>query len=182
MLTALQEYLQTQLKSSLASLARALAQLPSLDRTLLEISARCQNIVALQSLLEATKPPTHPLLSSTSPPPWTNLLQPLLNALDTSSLPSYFWRTLASNMAPRVHDLMNRGGVSARTLKTNRDKVRDLVRECVNRGSQFPSALASSAAAAKASSNSSSNTSSNGTATWEREAAVMVTSIIGQIK
>ncbi|RAR04714.1 golgi transport complex component cog5 [Stemphylium lycopersici] len=40
MLAALQEYLQTQLKSSLASLARALGQLPSLDRTLLEISAR----------------------------------------------------------------------------------------------------------------------------------------------
>lgn len=43
MLNALQDYLQTQLKSSLASLARALGQLPSLERTLLEISARCQN-------------------------------------------------------------------------------------------------------------------------------------------
>ncbi|KAF5844925.1 hypothetical protein GGP41_008888 [Bipolaris sorokiniana] len=40
MLTALQDHVQTQLKSSLASLARALAQLPSLDRALLEISAR----------------------------------------------------------------------------------------------------------------------------------------------
>lgn len=173
MLTALQEYLQTQIKSSLASLARALAQLPSLDRTLLEISARCQNIVALQSLLESTKAPVHPLLSSSSSPQ-TNLLQPLLQALDTSSLPSYFWRTLASNMAPRVQDLMNRGGVSARTLKSNKDKVRDLVRECVNRGSQFPGTSASSA---KGSGNN------NAAATmWEREAAVMVSSIIGQIK
>jgi hypothetical protein len=187
MLAALQEYLQTQLKSSLASLARALAQLPTLDRTLLEISARCQNIVALQSLLETTKAPSHPLLASPSPSPspatlpasespslQTNLLQPLLQALDTSSLPSYFWRTLASNMANRVQDLMNRGGVSARTLKSNKDKVRDLVRECVNRGSQFPGG--SSAASVKGVS------SSSAIVTWEREAAVMVSSIVGQIK
>lgn len=181
MLAALQEYLQTQLKSSIASLARALGQLPSLDRTLLEISARCQNIVALQSLLENIKTPVHPLLSSsttattTTTTTPTNFLQPLLQALDTSSLPSYFWRTFASNMAPRVQELMNRGGVSARTLRSNKDRVKDMVRECVNRGSQLPSASSLSG--------SSRGGSSNGTtATWEREAAVMVSSIIGQIK
>jgi hypothetical protein len=167
MLTALQDYLQTQLKSSLASLARALGQLPTLERTLLEISARCQNIVALQSLLESIKPPSHPLLESSpsrqTPP---NFLQPLLQALDTSSLPSYFWRTLASNMSPRVQELMNRGGVSARTLRSNKDRVRDMVRECVNRGSQLPGALSSKGVAV----------------TWEREAAVMAGSIMGQIK
>jgi hypothetical protein len=167
MLTALQDYLQTQLKSSLASLARALGQLPTLDRTLLEISARCQNIVALQSLLESTKPPSHPLLDSSpniqTPP---NFLKPLLQALDTSSLPSYFWRTLASNMAPRVQELMNRGGVSARMLRSNKDRVGDMVRECVNRGTRLPGALASKGVAV----------------TWEREAAVMVGSIMGQIK
>ncbi|USP73111.1 hypothetical protein yc1106_00385 [Curvularia clavata] len=173
MLAALQKYLQTQLKSSLASLASALRQLPSLDRTLLEISARCQNIVALQSLLESTKAPTHPLLLSSSSQ--TNLLQPLLQALDTSSLPSYFWRTLASNMPPKVQDLMNKGGVSARTLKSNKDKVGDLVRECVNRGSQFPG---TSAFAAKGSGSN----NAAATTTWEREAAVMVSSIIGQIR
>ncbi|EUC46347.1 hypothetical protein COCMIDRAFT_92963 [Bipolaris oryzae ATCC 44560] len=173
MLTALQEHVQTQLKSSLASLARALAQLPSLDRALLEISARCQNIVALQSLLESIKTPSHPLLSAALQQQG-NLLQPLLQALDTSSLPSYFWRTLASNMAPRVQDLMNRGGVSARTLKSNKEKVRESVRECVNRGSQFPgnSNLAKGAG----------NSSSSAAVTWEREAAVMVSSIVGQIK
>jgi hypothetical protein len=166
MLTALQDYLQTQLKSSLASLARALGQLPTLERTLLEISARCQNIVALQSLLDSIKPPSHPLLSSptTQAPP--NFLQPLLQALDTSSLPSYFWRTLASNMSPRVQELMNKGGVSARTLRSNKDRVRDMVRECVNRGSQLPGALSSKGV----------------TVTWEREAAVMVGSIMGQVK
>ncbi|KAH7085472.1 Golgi transport complex subunit 5-domain-containing protein [Paraphoma chrysanthemicola] len=169
MLNALQDYLQTQLKSSLASLARALGQLPSLERTLLEISARCQNIVALESLLESTKPPVHPMLetSSGSLAP-TNFLQPLLQALDTSSLPSYFWRSLASNMSPRVQEIMYKGGVSARTLRSNKDRVRDAVRECVNRGSQLPSA--------------SLGKGSSTVGGWEREAAVMVGSIMGQIK
>ncbi|KAI8939602.1 hypothetical protein NX059_003365 [Plenodomus lindquistii] len=169
LLNALQDYLQTQLKSSLASLARALGQLPTLERTLLEISARCQNIVALQSLLESTKPPPHPVLESaryahTEIP--SDFLQPVLHHLDTSSLPSFFWRSLASNMSPRVQELMNRGGVSARTLRSNKDRVRDMVKECVNRGSQLPGALSSKGVAV----------------TWEREAAVMVGSIMGQIK
>ncbi|KAF1946649.1 hypothetical protein EJ02DRAFT_216420 [Clathrospora elynae] len=169
MLNALQDYLQTQLKSSLASLTRALGQLPTLERTLLEISARCQNIVALQSLLESIKPPPHPLLNTTSSfhtQRSDNFLQPVLNALDTSSLPSYFWRSLASNLSLRVQELMNRGGVSARTLRSNKDRVKDMVRECVNRGSQLPGALSMKGVAV----------------TWEREAAVMVGSIMGQIK
>ncbi|KAF2641539.1 hypothetical protein P280DRAFT_316235 [Massarina eburnea CBS 473.64] len=169
MLSALQEYLQTQLKSSLASLARALATLPTLDRTLLEISARCQNIGALETLLETTRPPSHPLLNTADEKASQNFLQPLLHALDTSSLPSYFWRTFASNMAPRVQDIMHRGGVSARTLRSNKDKVRDAVRECVNRGSQLPGAISSKGKAAV-------------TGSWEREAAVMAGAIVGQIR
>jgi hypothetical protein len=168
MLNVLQDYLQTQLKSSLASLARALGQLPSLERTLLEISARCQNIVALQSLLEAIKTPPHPLLDAPSATASSNLLQPILHALDTSSLPSYFWRSLASNMSPRVQEIMYKGGVSARTLRSNKDRVRDAVRDCVNRGSQLPNVSLSKGASAAGG--------------WEREAAVMVGSIMGQIK
>jgi hypothetical protein len=169
MLNALQDYLQTQLKSSLAALARALGQLPTLERTLLEISARCQNIVALQSLLEGIKTPTYPLLdTSTSSSMSPNLLQPVLQALDTSSLPSYFWRSLASNMSPRVQEIMYKGGVSARTLRSNKDRVRDAVRDCVNRGSQLPNASSTKGAGAVGG--------------WEREAAVMVGSIMGQIK
>jgi hypothetical protein len=166
-LNALQEYLQTSLKSSLASLARALAQLPLLDRTLLEVSARCQNIGALQSLLEATKAPRHPILEpglSSSDTP-RNFLQPVLHALDTSSLPSYFWRSLASNLAPRVQEIMQRGGVSARTLRSNKERIREAMRECVSRGSQLPGASAG-----------------KGGSGWEREAAVMVSSIMGQLK
>ncbi|KAF2011706.1 hypothetical protein BU24DRAFT_287491 [Aaosphaeria arxii CBS 175.79] len=171
LLNALQDYLQTALKSSLASLARALAQLPSLDRTLLEVSARCQNIVALETLLETIKPPSHPLLDegSTTRSPITNFLQPLLSSLDTSSLPSYFWRSLASNLSPKVQEIMQRGGVSARTLRSRKDQVRDSIRECVNRGSQLPSGPLNKGKTVVAGG-------------WEREAAVMNGAIIGQIR
>ena len=60
--TALAEYLRRAITSSVAGLSSGLAQLPRLDRTLLEISARCQNIVALEILLESIKPPPHILL------------------------------------------------------------------------------------------------------------------------
>jgi hypothetical protein len=174
LLSALQEYLQTQLKSSLASLVRSLSTLPSLDRTLLEVSARCQNIVALETLLQSIKPPSHPLLHSDDASgdsiASSNFLQPLLQALDTSSLPSFFWRSLASNLPTRVQEIMQRGGVSARTLRSNKDRVRDAVRDCVNRGSQVPGGTL---------------VKGKGVTTvggWEREAAVMVGAIVGQIR
>ncbi|KAI4839678.1 golgi transport complex component Cog5 [Aureobasidium sp. EXF-8846] len=137
LVAALQSYLQTSLTASATSLARALATLPTLDHN------------ATPASLEAP----------------SNFLGPLLAALDTSSLPSYFWRSLASSLAPRVQEIIARGGVSARTLKTNRDKVRDAVRECVHRGSQLPSSTGSKKVVGN----------------WEREAAVMVGSIIGSL-
>jgi hypothetical protein len=176
LITSLQDYLQTALKSSLASMTRSLATLPTLDRTLLEISARCQNILALESLLESIKLPPHPLFDSdttqdsisTNRPP--NFLRPLLQSLDTSSLPSYFWRTLASNLSPRVQDIMQRGGVSARTLRSNRDRVRDALRQCVDRGSQVPrTGLGGKGQGDKV-------------LGWEREAAVMVSSVVGVLR
>jgi len=170
LISSLQDYLQTALKSSLASLSRSLATLPTLDRTLLEISARCQNIVALESLLESIKPPQHPLFESPDSEATAtiapNFLQPLLQSLDTSSLPSYFWRTLASNLSPRVQEIINRGGVSARTLRTNKDRVRDALRQCVDRGSQLPNTSLGKSKASQA-------------LGWEREAAVMVGAVVG---
>ena len=163
-LSALQSYLRTSLTSSLASIARALANLPNLDRTLLEVSARCQNIVALESLLETVKPTTDPSLEATqnvdNPP---NFLEPLLASLDTSSLPSYFWRSLAEGLAGRVSDLVARGGVNARTLRNQRDKVRESLRDCVFKGSQGPGGARGNQGA------------------WEREAAVMVGSVVGAL-
>lgn len=171
LITALQDYLQTALKSSLASLARSLATLPTLDRTLLEISSRCQNIVALEALLESIKTPNHPFFSpqssasadtaGTAP---TTFLEPLLASLDTSSLPSYFWRTMASNLSPRVQEILNRGGVSARTLRSNKDQVRDRLRRCVDQGSQLPNGM---------------SVGKSKVVNWEREAAVMVGAVMG---
>ena len=163
-LSALQSYLRTSLTSSLASIARALANLPNLDRTLLEVSARCQNIVALEALLETVKAPSHQT-KETKPGEGetSNFLLPLLAALDTSSLPSYFWRSLAEGLAGRVSDLVARGGVNARTLRSQRDRVRDSIRDCVFKGSQGPGGVQGREGA------------------WEREAAVMVGSVIGAL-
>ncbi|MCJ1421882.1 hypothetical protein MMC32_008249, partial [Xylographa parallela] len=118
LLTALQTYLQTALTASLAALARALGTLPTLPRTLLEVAARCQNIVALEALLAMIKPPGALLGArtagggsvSTGNNTTGNLLQPLLAALDTASLPSFFWRSLASGLAGRVQEIVGRGG------------------------------------------------------------------------
>ena len=164
LLSALQSYLRTSLTSSLASIARALANLPNLDRTLLEVSARCQNIVALEDLLETVKPPPPPtteVVNKGDDP--SNFLHPLLAALDTSSLPSYFWRSLAEGLAGRVSDLLTRGGVNARTLKSQRDRVRESIRDCVFKGSQGPGGARGREGA------------------WEREAAVMVGSVVGAL-
>ena len=164
LLSALQSYLRTSLTSSLASIARALANLPNLDRTLLEVSARCQNIVALEALLESVKAPPHPTNKTQSGgSELSNFLQPLLAALDTSSLPSYFWRSLAEGLAGRVSDLIARGGVNARTLRSQRDRVRESIRDCVFKGSQGPGGARGRDGA------------------WEREAAVMVGSVIGAL-
>ncbi|KAK1973989.1 Golgi transport complex subunit 5-domain-containing protein [Colletotrichum cereale] len=164
LLAALEAYLRSALQSSIASLSRSLAQLPTLERTLADISARCQNVVALELVLESTKLPTHPLVAA--PQRQTNMLQPLLAHLETGSLPSYFWRTMAGSLGPRVQEIVNRGGVAARTLRSNRASVGDAVRECVVRGCQMPSALKGK---------------TRGEGSWEREVAVMVGSVVNNL-
>lgn len=186
-LAALKGYIHTAVMSSAATLSRGLSMLPSLDRALLEVSTRCQHIVALESLLEEIKPPTHPFLlyppSEEEEPegvlpdiakPKANLLEVLLQALDTSSLPSYFWRSLASSLSPRVQELVSRGGISVRTLRSNRDRLRDEIRACVLRGSQLPTAELNRV-----------RTRPKETPTvvgnWEREAAVMVSAVVSAL-
>ncbi|KAI1076016.1 Golgi transport complex subunit 5-domain-containing protein [Whalleya microplaca] len=181
LLQALEVYLRAALQSSIASLARSLAALPSLERTLAEVAARCQNIVALEIILDGTKAPAHPLAHMKSEKAGAgagtgngNLLQPLLAYLETGSLASYFWRTLASSLAARVREIVNRGGVSARTLKTNRAAVGEAIRECVIRGSQAPSTVATAKARpAKG--------DAGGHGGWDREVAVMVGSVVGNL-
>ncbi|KAJ6441402.1 conserved oligomeric golgi complex subunit 5 [Purpureocillium lavendulum] len=185
LLESLERYMRSALQTSITTLSRSLGQLPSLDRALAEVTAKCQSIVALGVVLESTKPPTHPLLP---PPPTTttatattaaaqqkqttaNLLQPLLSHLETGSLASYFWRTMAGSLATRVQDIVNRGGVVARTLKTNKGNVADAIRLAVVRGCQPPSALAASKGRGKA-----------GEANWDREVAVMVGSVVNNLR
>ncbi|SMR63589.1 unnamed protein product [Zymoseptoria tritici ST99CH_3D1] len=162
MLTALTTYIHASLTSSLAALSRALATLPTLDRTLLEISARSRNLIALENLLSSAKPPAHPLLPSTSTPEG-NLLTPLLSSLDSpSSLASYFWRSLAGQLGGKVQVIVDRGGVAARTLRSQRERVKDSVRECVIRG--YGGEVGGTAKGG-----------------WEREVAVMVGSLTGAL-
>ncbi|OJJ00318.1 hypothetical protein ASPVEDRAFT_81892 [Aspergillus versicolor CBS 583.65] len=186
LLSTLQGYIQTTTVASLNNLSRGLTMLPSLDKTLPEITARCQDIHALEAILSTIKPPSHPSLpqpqeqtsspSSSSPPPnsdskQNNLLTPLLTSLDTPSLPSYFWRSLASSLSPRIQEIIHRGGVSARTLRSNRDKLKREIRECVLRGSQLPqSALGVGMEKRDQNQN------------WEREAAVMVSAVVGVLE
>ncbi|PYH43574.1 Golgi transport complex subunit COG5 [Aspergillus saccharolyticus JOP 1030-1] len=187
LLSTLQGYMHTAISTSLSNLTRSLSMLPTLERTLADLSARCQDIFALEAVLNNLRPPTHPLFPSAQPVATStngtgeqgdaqaqtssknNLLQPLLNSLDTSSLPSYFWRSLASYLTGRVQEIINRGGVSARTLRSNRDRIKKDVRDCVLRGSQLPTSVLGTEKRLGGETATERN--------WEREAAVMVSSI-----
>lgn len=59
-------------------------------------------------------------------------------------------------------EIMNKGGVSARTLRSNRNGVREAIRECVVRGCQGPKGQ-------------------DGKENWDREVAVMVGSVVGTL-
>ncbi|KAB8071914.1 Golgi transport complex subunit 5-domain-containing protein [Aspergillus leporis] len=168
LLSTLQGYMHTSIMSSLNALARSLSMLPALEKSLSDISSRCQDIFALESILGSLRPPSHPLFPSVPPESQSknNLLQPLLNALDTSSLPSYFWRSLASSLTSRVQEIINRGGVSARTLRSNRDRLKKEIKECVLRGSQLPPSEKGRVGAEPERGGN-----------WEREAAVMVSAV-----
>ena len=188
LLASLQGYMHSALGNSLAALSRALTALPTLERTLSDLSSRCQDIVALEYILSSTRPPSHPLLltpdegedaedynkdkKSTAPRKNSNLLQPLLASLDTPSLPSYFWRSLASSLSGRVQEILQRGGVSGRTLRSNRERLRGEIKESVLRGLQLPMATG---VVEKG------RTEGVAVGNWEREAAVMVSSVVGAL-
>ncbi|CAP64507.1 uncharacterized protein PODANS_5_7920 [Podospora anserina S mat+] len=178
MLQALEGYLRSALQSSIAGLSRALANLDSLSRTLAEVGARCQNVVALEAVLEGTKVPVHPMLQGKQPVQGGNMLQPLLAYLETGSLASYFWRTMASSMAPRVQEIVAKGNTTAaRTLRANRQSVGEAIRECVIKGSQLPSVVAAAAAKGKGKTGDEEAASKQ----WEREVAVMVGSVVNNL-
>ncbi|KAI9888513.1 MAG: hypothetical protein M1814_006875 [Vezdaea aestivalis] len=128
--SSLQAYLTAQLHSSTSALLRALQNLPTFPRTLLEISTRSLTLLSLQSLLATLPPPAHPLLQSRH----TSLLEPLLLALDTRNLASYFWRALAGALDGRVREYVGKGGPGVRGLRLARERVRVELRGAVERG------------------------------------------------
>ncbi|KAJ5155994.1 hypothetical protein N7492_008797 [Penicillium capsulatum] len=187
LLSTLHGYMQTAIRTSTNTITRSLSQLPTMERTLADVSARCQDIVALESILKGLRIPSHPLVVATasgtdqsaetepaSSGGAANLLQPLLLALDTSSLPSYYWRSLASSLTAPVKEILNRNNVSARTLRGSKERLTREIKECVMRASKVSatSLLTEKGRAAG-------DTVDVGN--WEREAAVMVSSIVGPL-
>lgn len=174
LLQSLEGYLRGALQSSIASLAKALGQLPTLERTLVDIASKCQNIVALEQVLNMTKSPAHPLLAvdAQAQQKQQNLLQPLLAYLETGSMASYFWRSMASSLGTRVQEVSNRGGIQARTLRSKKTAVGEAIRECVVMGCQLPEALAMSTG----------GKGSKVERKWDREVAVMVGSVVNNVR
>ncbi|KAG5982385.1 hypothetical protein E4U55_001979 [Claviceps digitariae] len=187
LLTALDSFIRLSLQTSITALSRSLGQLPSLDRALSEVTLRCQNVIALEMILQENKPPHHPLLPSSSSSSATSsstttttatthkqpspMIQPLLAHLETGSLASYFWRTMAGSLATRVQDIVHRGGVVARTLRANKTHVGEAIRQAVVRGSHPPSALVTGKKKEQI-----------GEGHWEREIAVMVGSVTNNLR
>jgi hypothetical protein len=171
LLHSLVAYLRAALQFAITGLARSLSQLSTLERTLNDISLKCQNIVALEAILDVTRAPPHPLLTSTPQQKLPNLLHPLLSHLETGSLTSYFWRSTASSLGTRVQEIVNRGGVAAKTLRSKKETVGDAVRECVLTGCQLPNAVSILKR----------NDGKSEPARWDREVAVMVGSIVNNL-
>lgn len=166
---ALDTYIRSSLQTSITTLARSLGQLSSLDKALGEVTTRCQTIVALELILDGIKPPEHPLLAVSPHAHVPNFLQPVLSQLETGSLASYFWRTMAGSLSTRVQDIITRGGAVARTLKANKGNVGDAIRQAVGRGSQLPGSFVVPKTRVKSDAN------------WDREIAVMVGSVVNNV-
>ncbi|KAM0478300.1 hypothetical protein ACHAPX_005490 [Trichoderma viride] len=167
---ALDSYVRSALQSSTAALSRSLGQLPTLQKCLDEVVTYCQNIASLELILEATEAPTHPLVpASTKRKQQQTLLRLLLSRFETNSLISYFWRSMASNISARVQEIATRGGIVARTLRTNKNVVGDAIRQAVIRGSQTPNVFSSSKKKPGVEVN------------WDREIAVMTGSVLNNI-
>lgn len=70
-----------------------------------------------------------------------------------------------------MSELVAKGNVQTRTLKSNKNYVRDAIRECVVRGSQAPAGAGPGVGKGK-------KGAENG---WEREVAVMVGAVVNQL-
>ncbi|KAL7793144.1 Golgi transport complex subunit 5 domain-containing protein [Trichoderma ceciliae] len=169
LLQALDAYVRSALQASTAALSRSLGQLPTLDKSLVEVVSHCQNIASLELILEATEAPLHPLVPAPAKKKQHSLIQSLLSRFETNSLISYFWRTMASNVSARVQEIASRGGIVARTLRTNKNVVGDAIRQAVVKGSQTPNVFSSGKKKPSVETG------------WDREIAVMMGSVLNNI-
>ncbi|KAI5841283.1 Golgi transport complex subunit 5-domain-containing protein [Tricharina praecox] len=133
---AVQTHLNSAVNASLTALTRSLTALTTLDRSVGEVAARCQNLVALQALLSGIPVPTEDIADDQQQQrKQKSLLDPVLTQLDSGGgLPSIFFRSLAAGIEPRVREVAARGGANARILKGAKDRVRNAFRACVERG------------------------------------------------
>ena len=140
-----QSLLDAAVNGSLVALTRSLTAVTTLDRSVGEVAARCQNVVALQTLLAGIPLPSSGGLETggggvgdTAAAGGVggrrSLLQPLLEQLDTTSLQTLFFRSVAAGLEPRVVQVVARGGANARILRGAKDRVRSALRACVERG------------------------------------------------
>ncbi|KAA8908098.1 Golgi transport complex subunit 5-domain-containing protein [Sphaerosporella brunnea] len=147
--SAVQSLLNAAVNASLAALTRSLTALTTLDRSVAEVAARCQNLVALQELLmgialpsddddESSNDDNEAVAAAGSKAKSRSLLDPLLRQLDSASLSSMFFRSVAAGLEPRVREVVGRGGANARILKGAKDRVRGALRACVERGLGSP--------------------------------------------
>ncbi|KKA27332.1 hypothetical protein TD95_002302 [Thielaviopsis punctulata] len=176
-LRALELHVRAAMQTSSATLARALGQLPNLDRAVGEVAARCQSLHALESVLAGAKIPMHPLAIAAAAAghktvSTTAYLPALLVRLETGSLASFFWRALANSISTRTVEIVNRGGISAKTLRNKKDIVGEAMRECVRKGSLMPNAVVGKTAGPAA---------PDAGKKWERETALMVGAVVNSI-
>jgi hypothetical protein len=142
---AVQKAVNEAVIACLNTLTTSLTALTTLDRTVAGVAARCQNLVALQLLLDEIPLPEDSVASGAEldgtvgtegavPEGKKSLLDPLLEQLDTTSLPSMFFRSVAAGLEPRIRGVVDRGGANARILKGAKDRVKSALKACVERG------------------------------------------------
>ena len=163
LLTSLHSFLDNQTTTSLSALSRVFSSLtptqpspPAFDRSLSEIVSKIRAIVLLEEVLgniplsalnpsgyfAPTLPTTEELLSVDDPDDVEtdsrdvpdSLLSQLLSELDTTTLPTLFFRNLASGLESLVRNVLARGGIAARGLRAGKDKLREGLQGVVERG------------------------------------------------
>jgi hypothetical protein len=171
-------HIQGAINSSSTRLLRALSNESSVDSAFANIASLCRNLVALSALLSSTPTPSAstdlstaaPIIQQTS----SSLLPDILDTLDTPSLVSYFWRSLASNLSKKIADLAHQRPAVARYMRNSRNTLREGVSNMILRGSRLSDSGSTGAAAFIKE-----GAQSKQQQRWDREIAVMTGAIVG---